>query len=50
MRKNFRIFKEVLENEEEYKELAESSLEYLKTLDPWDKKVDEFEKFILNKI
>ena len=40
----------VLEDEKKYKKLAEKSLEYVKTLDWWYKKVDEFEGFILNKI
>jgi len=38
---------QVLKDEEEYKKLAESSLEYVKWLEWWEDKVRELEKFIL---
>lgn len=39
---------EVLSNIDLYKKISISSLDYTKTLDNWDKKVDDFEKFILS--
>jgi len=38
---------ELLSNIDLYKEMSIKSLEYVKTLDNWEKKVDEFEEFIL---
>ena len=38
---------EVLNNEKEYKNLAEWSLKYVKWLENWEEKVKELEKFIL---
>jgi hypothetical protein len=37
---------EILENTELYKKITTSSLEYVKTLDNWEKKVDEFQNII----